>query len=379
MKTRHLAGFLLVATMIFSPGCDKDKDDKPKEISATEAKTELRNASQSINTDMTEMMNTPAMVSLDFLATLMDEGDWKSNLKNLAFNSGKLHLSKVKSAFRKNANERGVNEVGDYGVYRFNFVIDDFELVQSSTTKLEILFPASEAAYYSQQNNAELLVDNLSYKTITYSETYWDDWSQTWVTEEYEEVIPLSANVRLKIDGSSLLTMTYAATYDNNGFPTSMTSSMTMAPYEFTTSFSGSGTNFNTILSFKMSGNVLMAYDAAVIYTSDMEGVEKFSGSYTISPLKVQGWINVAAIENHMESVEDNGGSYDLNFLNSQLDMELIHVALNAKIGDIEFRMFTDPEYNETYPVLAVIYSDGTYEWMDTIVDDGSLKFRKVK
>lgn len=379
MKTRHLAGFLLVATMIFSPGCDKDKDDKPKEISATEAKTELRNASQSINTDMTEMMNTPAMVSLDFLATLMDEGDWKSNLKNLAFNSGKLHLSKVKSAFRKNANERGVNEVGDYGVYRFNFVIDDFELVQSSTTKLEILFPASEAAYYSQQNNAELLVDNLSYKTITYSETYWDDWSQTWVTEEYEEVIPLSANVRLKIDGSSLLTMTYAATYDNSGFPTSMSAGMTMAPYEFTTSFSGSGTNFNTILSFKMSGNVLMAYDAAVVYTSDMEGVEKFSGSYTVSPLKVQGWINVAAIENHMESVEDNGGSYDLNFLNSQLDMELIHVALNAKIGDIEFRMFTDPEYNETYPVLAVIYSDGTYEWMDTIVDDGSLKFRKVK
>ncbi|KAF0202191.1 MAG: hypothetical protein FD170_2162 [Bacteroidetes bacterium] len=379
MKTRHLAGILLVATLFFSPGCDKEKDDKPKEISATEAKTELRNASQSINTDMAEMMETPAMVSLDFLATLMDEGDWKSNLKNLAFNSGKLHLSKVKSAFRKNANERGVNEVGDYGVYRFNFVIDDFELVQSSTTKLEILFPASEAAYYSQQNNAELLVDNLSYKTITYSETYWDDWSQTWVTEEYEEVIPLSANVRLKIDGSSLLTMTYAATYDNNGFPTSMTSSMTMAPYEFTTSFSGSGTNFNTILSFKMSGNVLMAYDAAVVYTSDMEGVEKFSGSYTVSPLKVQGWINVAVIENHMESVEDNGGSYDLNFLNSQLDMELIHVALNAKIGDIEFRMFTDPEYNETYPVLAVIYSDGTYEWMDTIVDDGSLKFRKVK
>jgi hypothetical protein len=110
-----------------------------------------------------------------------------------------------------------------------------------------------------------------------------------------------------------------------------------------------------------------------------MEGVEKFSGNYTVSPLKVQGWINVAAIEDHMETVEDNGGSYNLTYLNSQLDMELIHVALNAKIGDIEFRMFTNTEYNETYPVLAVVYSDGTYEWLDTIVDDGSLKFRKVK
>lgn len=379
MKTRHLAGFLLVATMIFSPGCDKDKDDKPKEITATEAKTELRNASQSISTDMTEMMNTPAMVSLDFLATLMDNEDWKSNVKNLAFNSGKLHLAKVKSAFRKSAAERGENEMGDYGVYQFNFIIDEFELVQSSTTKLEILFPADEEAYYAQQNNAELLVDNLTYKTITYTDTYWDDWEQTWITETYEEVIPLSASVSLKIDGTSLLSMTYAATYDNSGFPTSTTASMTMAPYEFTASFSGSGTNFSTILSFKMSGNVLMAYDVAVVYTSDMEGVEKFSGSYTVSPLKVQGWINVAAIEDHMETIEDDGGSYDLNFLNSQLDMELIHVGLNAKIGDIEFRMFTDTEWDETYPVLAVIYSDGTYEWLDTIVDDGSLKFRKVK
>lgn len=379
MKTRHLAGFLLVATMIFSPGCEKDKDDKPKEITATEAKTELRNASQSINTDMTEMMDTPAMVSLDFLATLMDNGDWKSNLKNLAFNSGKLHLSKVKSAFRKNVADRGVNEVGDYGVYQFNFAIDDFELVQNSTTKLEIIFPADETAYYAQQNNAELLVDNLTYKTITYDETYWDDWEQMWITETYEEVIPLSASVSLKIDGISLLSMTYTATYDDSGFPTSMTANMTMAPYEFTTSFSGSGTNFTTILTFKENGNVVMTYDVALVYTSDMEGVEKLTGSYTVSPLKVQGWINVAAIENHMDEVDENGGTYNLDFLNSQLDMELVHEDLNAKIGDIEFRMFTDPEYNETYPVLAIIYSDGTYEWMDTIVDDGSLKFRKVR
>lgn len=379
MKPKHLAGILLLATMFFSHGCKKDKDDKPKEITATEAKTELRNASQTISADMTEMMDTPAMVSLDFLATLMDNGDWKSSVKNLAFNSGKLHLSKVKSAFRKNAADRGENEVGDYGVYRFNFVIDDFELVQSSTTKLEIIFPADEAAYYSQQNNAELLVDNLTYKTITYTDTYWDDWNQTWVTETYEEVIPLTANASLEIDGSILLTMTYAATYDDSGFPTSMSAGMIMAPYELTTSFSGSGTNYNTLLTFKQGGNVLIAYDVALVYTSDMEGIQKFSGSYTVSPLKIQGWINVSAIEEHMETVENNQGSYNLTYLNSQLDMELVHVALNAKIGDIEFRMFTDTEWNETYPVLAVIYSDGTYEWLDTIVDDGSLKFRKVK
>ena len=378
MKKRHLAGFMLVAAMIFSPGCNKDKDDKVKELSASDAKTELRNASQSINTDMSVLMNTPAMVSLDFLAVLMEEDDWKSNLKTMVFNSGKPHLAKIRSAFRKNG-ERGNSEVGDYGVYRFNFLIDDFELVQSSTTKLEIIFPATEAAYAAQQNNAALLVDNLSYKTITYSETYWDDWNQIWVTETYEELIPLSANVSLKIDGAGQLTMTYTATYDNSGYPTSMNAGMSMPPYEFSTGFSGSGKNFNTTLSFKESGEDVMAYDIALVYTSDMEGVEKFTGNYTVLPLKIEGWINVGAIEQYMESVDETSGSYDLDYLNSQLDMQLIHVTLNAKIGKIEFRMFTDYEYNETYPVLAVVYADGTHEWLDAFVDDGSLKFRKAK
>ncbi|MFH1120949.1 MAG: hypothetical protein V1775_14120 [Bacteroidota bacterium] len=359
---------------IFS-GCNKD--EKTKEISVNEAKTELRNASQTISTDMDEMMGTPAMVSLDFLTELMDNGDWKSTVKNLVFNSGKLHIAKVKSAFRKHNSDRGVSEVGDFGIYQYNFEIMDFELVENSNTQLMIAFPADEVAYNAQINNAELLLDNLVYTTITYTETYYDEYTQTWVTDTYEELVPTNANVTLEIDGISQLTLNYTASYSDSGFPTSVNATLNMAPYEFQSSLNGSGTNYNTTLSFKQNGNLMMAYDWTLNYSSDLSEVVKASGSQTVTPLKAEGWINMAVIENYMTEVEEAGGSYDLEFLNNQLDMELIHTGLNAKIGDLEFRMYTDTEYDETYPVIAVIYSDDTYEWLDTILDDGSYKFSK--
>lgn len=377
MKTRHLAAFVFLSSIILFSGCGKD--EKKKEISASEAKTELRTASQSISVEMESMMNKPAMVSLDFLTQLMDNGDWKSNLKNLAFNSGKLHLAKVKSAFRHNSAEKGATEVGDFGIYRFNFLLDDFELVENSTTSLQLTFPADEAAYAAQQNNAVLLLDNLSYKTISYTETYYDEYMQTWVTETYEEMVPTNVSVALKLDDVSQMTMTYTASYDDSGFPTGMTASMNMAPYEFQTSLSGSGTDFNTSLTFKESGNVLMAYDWDLHYSSDMTELTKAIGSQTVTPLKAEGWMNMAAIQNHMDEVDMNQGSYDLNFLNNQLDMELSHTGINAKIGDIEFRMYTDTEYNETYPELAIVYSDGSYEWLADILNDSSFKYHRVR
>lgn len=377
MKTRLLATLMILLAVSFFSGCDKE--EKTKEITANEAKTELRNASQTISAEMAEMMETPAMVSLDFLSQLMDNGDWKNSVRNLAFNSGKLHLAKVKAAFHKQPADRGTSELGDFGVYQYNYMLYDFELVESSSNKLQLFFPADEVAYNMQQNNAELLLDNLAYKTITYSETYFDVESQSWITDTFEELIPINANVSLKIDGTGRITMNYTATYSDSGFPTAMNVVLNMASYEFQTGMSGSGTNYTTTLSLRQGDNLLMAYDWTLNYSADLSEVVKATGSQTVTPLKIQGWINMAAIENHIAGVEENGGDYDLAFLNNQLDMELLHTGLNAKIGDLEFRMYTDPEYNETYPEIAVVYSDGSYEWLETILGDESYKFGKAR
>jgi hypothetical protein len=314
---------------------------------------------------------------MDFMMQLMNNEGWKSTVHSLIFNNGKTHLHAVKEAFRPAS--RSANEVGDYGVYEFNFDTDVFELVQSSTTMLKFIYPSDEAAYAAQQNNAEFVADNLQYLTIVYEETYWDEWSQTWVTETYEEYLPTNAVVSLKVDTATLMSATYSASYTENGNPQSISANITAAPYSFSMSFSGSGTAYNTMLSFKENTTEMMGYDLDVNYTSDMSDVEKVTGYYVVAPLKIDGWMNYAAINNHMIEIEDNGGEYDLVFLNTQLSMQLIHTGLNAKIGDLQFKLYHDTEYDEYAPMLCVVYSDGTYEWLEDIMGEETYKFSRKR
>ncbi|PKP53090.1 MAG: hypothetical protein CVT92_05835 [Bacteroidetes bacterium HGW-Bacteroidetes-1] len=380
MKTKSLLNLFLVTVFLFIIGsCDKDKV-KEKELSPEDAKVELRNASQEIATNMDQMMNTPAMLTVSFLADLMDNSDWKTTLKTLVFESGKPNLTAVKNAFSKTTEGSLRNKsIEDYGVYEYNFLTEDFDLIEASASLLKLYFPSDQTAYGAGQNNAEFLANDLEYTTFTYTDEYWDEYSQSWITETYEETIPTKVNISLKINEIPQMTASYNSTLSENGFPTLVTASMNMAPYQFEMSLTGSGVNYTTNLTFKQDNLIMMAYNWILIYSVDMSEVEKATGDYYVNPLKVEGFMNYAAIDNYMLQIEESGGDYDLDYLNSQLSMELLHVGLNAKIGDLEFRLYTDPEYGDVYPMIAVAYTDGTYEWIENIMDDGSYKFRRIR
>jgi hypothetical protein len=377
-KTNFLSIFIFFAFALTFTACNKD-DKKETELKAEDAKIELRNASQKITNDMTLMMETPPMKSLNFLSTLMEMEGLKQSLGNLLIQPGKHHLAEFKDLYRNDAAGNKSNlAIGDFGTYQFNYSIDDFELVEASENMLKLLYPADEIAYGNQQNNAELLISNIQTITIEYTETYFDEWSGTWVTETYEETLPTNANLNQKIDGTTQMSGSYSASFTEAGRPTSMNAQLSMAPYDFQMSLTGSGTKYNSGLSFKNNNITLMGYDAEITYASNMEDVEKISGNYLADPLKIEGFANVSAIDNHISQGEESG-NFDLDFLNSQLDLELIQTGLNAVIGQIEFRMFTDPYDNTIYPVLAVIYSDGTYEWIDSILELDTYKLKRVK
>lgn len=367
----------LAASLILIAGCDKNKEEEVKNLTPDEAKVELRDAAQQINTDMTEMMEMPAFTSGSFLMDLMGEESLKSTVRQLVFGTKALHLHAVKAAF---APANGLkSDVADYGVYAFNFATEAFDLVEPSTTMLKISYPADEVAYAAQQNNAEMLAENLQYQTIVYTETYWDEWTQTWVTETYDDYVPSSANVTQKIDGAVVLTASYSGTYTEEGNPVAVNASVTAAPVSFTMSMAGTGVNYQTALMFKENNTEMMGFDMDVVYSSDMSDVEKLTGYYLVAPLKVEGWMNPAAIDNHISEIEENGGNYDLAFLNTQLSLELFQAAENAKIGDLQYKLYTDTEYNETYPMIAVVYSDGTYEWLEDIMGNETLKLSRKR
>lgn len=367
MKTQFLFKmFLMVFVLSAFVSCDKDKD-KVKDLTADEAKIELRNATQQITGNMNQMMATPAMQSLNFLSVLMGEEGYKTNFKQIWQQPGKIHLAKVKQIFLPEGT-KSIGGIEGFGVYDYSFEMDDFVLVQAAENSLTLNYPADESAYSSQQNNAQMNVLNIQTTTVVYTETYWDYYLEEWVTETYEEEVPTRMDVTQKVDGVTLMSASYTASLNETGAPTSFTISMDMLPYSFTASMTGSGNNYRTILSFKENSATLMGYDLTVDYTTGMESIKKLSGNYIADPLKVDGFINYDAIDAHMTEAEESG-NYDLTFLNSQMELALIHIGQNAKLGDLQFKDYIDPEYNETYVNIAIVYADGTYEWLENILE----------
>jgi hypothetical protein len=367
MKLQIISKMLLMVFILFAlASCDKDKD-KVEDLSADEAKVELRNATQQISNNMEQMMTTSTMQSLNFLSLLIDEDLYEKSFKQMLQQPGKIHLGKVKQVFLP-AGAKSVGEIEGFGYYEYDYNMDDFVLVESAEDMLKLVYPTDETAYNSQENNAELLVANIRTVTVIFTETYWDDYYEQWITDTYEEEFPVSLDATQKVDGTTLMTASYVSTLDETGAPTSFNMTMNMLPYSFTTSLTGTGIAYKTVLSFKENNTTLMSHDLSLEYTTNMESVNKVSGNYMVDPLKLEGYMNYDAIDTHMINAEETG-NYDLNYLNGQMDLVLIHTGQNAKLGNVQFVMFTDLEYGESYPLLAVVYADGTSEWLENILD----------
>jgi hypothetical protein len=374
MKTLIKLTVVVVAGLLAFSSCNKDK--KINELSTDQAKVEIRNATQAVMTNMDAIMQTPAAKALTYMSELMDGKNAAASLRRNFEKPGRFHLALAMDALRDPSVKQifAANKVeGDYGIYAYNFSTQTFDLIQSSTTKLEFRYPADDAARAQMQNNAVLTIDNLVYKIINYN-------TKANRNVKEEEAVPVRADVVLKVDNTTQMTANYRSTLTDNGTPTSVTASCTMSDYSMSMSMSGSGTNYTTTESFKKGNDELMGHDVKITYTATMEEVEKVTGYYHVKPLKFDGQLYPKAIDDHMMQIEQAGGTnYDYNFLNSKIDVKVIQTELNGQIGKIQFKEYTDPDDGSKYPSLALVYQDGTYEWLEVILSGEGFKVLKFK
>lgn len=374
MKTFFKLSAVFVAVLLLLVSCDKDK--KITELSTDQAKVEIRNATQAVTTNMETLMENPAAKALTYMSELMDGKNAAASLRKNFEKPGRFHLGEVMDALRDPSVRQTfpVTKVeGDYGIYAYNFSTETFDLIQSSTTKLEYRYPADDAARAQQQNNAVLTIDNLEYKIITY-----DTKASRGLKEQ--EAVPVKANVTLKVSNVTQMTATYNSTLTDNGTPTAVSASCTMGEYSMSASMSGSGVNYTTTESFKKGNDELMGHNIKITYTADKEEVEKVKGYYLVKPLKFDGQVYPKAIDDHIYQVEQSGGNnYDFNLLNSKIDVKVIQTELKAQIGKIQFKLYTDPDDGGKYPNLALVYKDGTYEWLEVILSGEGYKVLKFK
>jgi len=99
-----------------------------------------------------------------------------------------------------------------------------------------------------------------------------------------------------------------------------------------------------------------MSYDLDLVYNSSLDSVNFIEGYYQVTPIKFQGEIDVAAMNN----------CNDLDYIctNANMDVQVIQTVENKLIGDLEFRLYTDPTYGDQWLEPVIVYDDGTWEWL---------------
>lgn len=380
---RVLASVVLFALIMFS--CDLIPEnilpddwlpDKKAATSLTteDAKVEMRSANQDLTTQKEEISKSTGFSALLYLMELMemeDDYELKSAKLNTSVYKKRLSYSNVFNYFRDKNSLKSVTvleEEGMYGVYKFNFNTSSFDLIEESNTKLQYIYPSDDAALYSKNNNADLLVNNLEFTEVTSYEDVYDYSTNSYVKEETTESLPVEAKITLKIDGKVELTSNFSASYSKGGMPVSMECDMKSGDYSMSVVQKEKTTGSNAKVKFIEGGETLIDSDMNITYNSDKSAVKKYEGFVIVSPLKFEGTVNAEAIEKHTEEYQESGTEPDLDFLNKQLDVEVFQYEDNAKIGYLAYYMYYDAEEGESVPALAIVYEDGTYEWLDEVI-----------
>lgn len=345
-------GAIIIASVFIVSSCKKDPAGGGMQtLPADDAKVEIRGASQDVSTTVDGIMETQAVKSLDYFMYVgsYDE-EWKTNFKNAVLSFEDLNLKSIKDLIREDFTIKSITEpdpaVG--GIYQYNYTTAVFDLIDSSVSYLQMIYPADEDDFYNQGLNAILTISNFEYITMV------DEYG-------YEENVPTSFDLDLEAYGTVVYEMDYEATYDSDGVPTSMAVSISMAPYSITMSQSISGNSYNTSLSFKFNEEVIISYNLTYSLSTNNEEVVSVSGHYQITPLRLEGSVSVQAMDLCVEN--------DIDCMNSNMTLSLIHTEVNAVLGNIEARLYYDDYSQEEYPAPVIVYADGTWEWLEDIFD----------
>jgi|GEM_PF-3110626 len=345
MKTRIVNAFFALSFMVTVLSCTKDKSSSDQ-MSADQAKVEIRAGAQLITAELNTLMSLPAVVTLQYLSTLTSNGSLKSAFKAALVKPHNFNARMLKDLLLKTPRTKSsqVDFLNNPGTYQFSFQLNTFELISPSATMIKLIFPANEQAYNNQLLNAEFLADNL----------------------QITDSIPTNADLSLMIDQVEVMTGTYISTISNTGVPTSVTLSMLMNPYKLNMTFSGSGLDYTSIMSLKLNNQEILGFNEALRYTADMQTVEKVTGILAAPPLSFNGWLNAQALQIAMA---DSVRKLDVAYLNTQMSMAVFQTVLNQQIGTLAFMLFTDPDTGKKSPSIAVVYSDGSWEWLAAILN----------
>lgn len=397
MKTKIAFYSLVLALGLFSTACKKEEvippiDDTP---TVAENKQTIENTGIDLVNSMTELKDLQAMKSVSSFSSYMNKNTPKNGKHSVVKNNLGIEilnnltlLSKEKMSLTdffssmKGYTEKSIKADSTAlqfkfdqvkGVYTWNPSITDWDYVATGND-IVFNFPSTETG---TTNNASI--------TITY--TGIDVNLPFGAEDQYTGDLPSEVTMNLKVDGTSQLSYSLECTYNSNGIPSSVVSTLTVSPFSLVVSVNYSTTDVSVLYSFKKNTQIILEFGAGVTgdfvittvddaindTTADFNTagniVHNANAHFQIFNIKLDGTLNTKELAKTLNTIKDNvdNGTIEdsiatqqaITAVNTNLVLKLLNTSTNDEIAKLKAYTFSG---TNTYTTWEYNPATGMYE-----------------
>ena len=345
-------GVFLVLTM---PGCERSADDGPSH----EGQQELRAAVVEFKASLDHMNGSPALMALDILGSCF-------RIDNAVFSAEDLDnmpvaLRQLSMMTHLLANPQQIPLPGTHvifalasysaeetlelpipGVYQYNFTTGRFDMLNPFVEQYEFRFPSSAQKMNAGERDAIFRFDQLLTSPVN---------KDCGAVDE----VPTRLEASLLIGDEVVLEASYRLTLAQNGNPSVVTIQMDAPPYAMNLNYSGSSNRFNLVAKVRENEEELIGIHMNVDFFTGQADVDIVNGMVVLGSLKIDGRI---------QPLDIFGCELDQDHMNTLLQVDVRQALPNKLIGNLQFRSRPDPLLNIDLPEMAIVYRDGTHEFL---------------
>lgn len=326
-------------------------------LASEEARLEVRSASQKASTNLDEARRIPSIQALNYLTDLLPAHSEKQLpiIIDEPFLRGPGHFFPLNILLHEEFLQTFSPDIitGTPGLYKFNFLTGNFDLIDLEVNYLRYIFPANEKDKDSLKITASFTIEDVHYIDI---ETTIDD-----ILQVQKHITRFQASVFL--NKRTQMLYSYNASFSNKGLPVDVDIEMRMNPYHLQMTQVGNEQYYYTTMSMRLDNNPLMSYALNIRRDIDSDAVEKLSGNFQLNHIEWEGTIYSSKILLCAEQ--------DISCVNDQFTIIMSHTGSKRRIGKLEARLYYDSFTGEQYPELNLIYEDGSSDILSDILEVG--------
>ncbi|WMJ72428.1 hypothetical protein RCC89_04515 [Cytophagaceae bacterium ABcell3] len=358
MKTKLLI-FAIVPLLLFNASCKKKERVGGPGGSEESHSDILARTSQSMQTDLSELVSSEGAEALITLINYFEFGvdDFEgANLRTLKSADFRKRAKRKANAFKTfftphnkstAENEPMISLEEFSGEYRWNSTQETWDRVRD-TDKLILHFPASEG---STRNNATL--------SWTAFETQKVPDAMHGVTD-----VPVRIVAQLTIDGKKYVEVDYLALYSPSGVPLSLKYSMYLKPFRTTFEFNDKGREVSFVTGMEKDGygSIWEVKGSSTFKDNEQSVVDDVHLSARYGELKMNVSVDASG------AMDDPNQEDELHLLETYFNLDFRYYPSNRLIGEL----FWSDDDGVLNPHIR--YANGETEpllhYMDPIFDD---------